>query len=1515
MTSILDLLIAEVASVLGITSEEVKSRFTKEQLDDLLNSSLCEPVDESGPAFESLDVPCEDPIPQILPPVDLSALDGLEAAAQVQAAKTLEKTKCIDKVEEVNAIVDGQLKQYLDHKTLHDKLVEYEDNFAVLGFYFRERSEEVARVLDLFQPLLLELETTDSSISDLNRQRNDLYGKLGEAAINDLFGNTADIGNAISQLDASELSLSAEETEAVSAQIRELTNRITELREREEEIRDLLDQREEDLGIFDNAYYQEVLNFSSDSGTLAGFGVALSRFFNDYIGPVDRQTFSSQILSYSSCISVTQNLQDINSIQDLVERSFFDFKIRFPKLNFLPNQREEYDRSTGNRVPVDFAFPIKNNLILEKSSFFNDTSIFELSEFLVTDTSRPTGILYQQFYDLLEDPLNNFFSEDERGLTTSINLIDPRVRNTDAQIKKEKDTQFYIKNLDVMQNFYSTADSQLESRFAERRAQTIGSAKEAIRITVSKIARKEARAILALRKVNRYLLKDSVELSSTVAMLNQQNEEITRAYLDLTSEILRISQKIDELKPSPTKIRNLLKEASPECFSNIDSPPGECPDVKQKLGKDPLFIDTLSGTDPTLPTYLQLCYWTEFSKLANIQGLFPLPNLPQVTKLRYWPVGLIIPTPLKIIKIPLPITWIPLLTISTPLGVIVIFLTINGIFISPVVFFISSTGFKQHILTVRGPSEKFGYSSEDESVKPGVYSPLAFLSLTARQTRLSTESELGKNFDLSQKQRQDLIRQNTILTRVEQTANEDGNENRIDKAARERVNLDEASSGIGLTEKFENLLNKRDEAADSIKKAKRAIFNRLNELGSPQIPSINGLKEKIVSRRSALLSSLKQSLEIGDLAAGKRLRQDLKVDGISISEKIGAIEKDLQEHYKKLKFPKIVIPNDYSTIDPKKNAVFEFADFIRQFSEMNGTRFFTTRESSVRNLFLVRLAKVKGSILQETAGLADTAGKINLDTEPEKAQTILTRLNKKLADGISGQDSSVQDVSQQELDDLKEQLENETDPVKKKLLKTELETKSTAKQEFLSQESQKLFLSITPQTIASLGQLSVEFDPFASCCQKEIFSLPLGESPAIAIIASAKAILDLAVARLDTQSLKSLVGGKSMVTPNEIASAHINIIKNSIPTDLIIPLPNLNVATVAATFSSIFLALFEPKSPIAAAQPALPTSITIDLNLLKSPLLSLLLGFLRNSLPDPNTPQIGVVDLSSNSNSTQTDRAFPDPIEQFSSSQNKATIDPKLEIVFCDPETSEDSILNGGSQQDREVGSSDLGTGGLGSAIIRSNRDVLPSFQTLDTDFLSVNPSDLLAVMRNFVDLQFSKVENQISSFYSLLNTVRGLDGMNLNVIEAAQHAVPPYGPPAKAAFLAITTLKKSLPRASNFKIMDPAVAKQKVELIRPALESITSSPVAGLVIAGAGAADSALPKIKMPRLDLQTGEVRTEEKKVTTLGLRNLHPILSQDDVPSWERLSGDNPLFLLFLDEFVATGADQIGFFRSYV
>ena len=57
------------------------------------------------------------------------------------------------------------------------------------------------------------------------------------------------------------------------------------------------------------------------------------------------------------------------------------------------------------------------------------------------------------------------------------------------------------------------------------------------------------------------------------------------------------------------------------------------------------------------------------------------------------------------------------------------------------------------------------------------------------------------------------------------------------------------------------------------------------------------------------------------------------------------------------------------------------------------------------------------------------------------------------------------------------------------------------------------------------------------------------------------------------------------------------------------------------------------------------------------------------------------------------------------------------------------------------------------------------------------------------------------------------------------------------------------------------------------------------------------------------------KDLKVSTLALRKIHPLLSQDDLPPWERLSGKNLLFLLFVDQFIATGADQVGFFRSFV
>lgn len=76
------------------------------------------------------------------------------------------------------------------------------------------------------------------------------------------------------------------------------------------------------------------------------------------------------------------------------------------------------------------------------------------------------------------------------------------------------------------------------------------------------------------------------------------------------------------------------------------------------------------------PDFTQLKYWKVYSKIINTIGLLPM----------YWRVGLLIPTPAGILKIPVPIIWKPLVVIPTPLALIVIFITIDGMIVSPVVW-------------------------------------------------------------------------------------------------------------------------------------------------------------------------------------------------------------------------------------------------------------------------------------------------------------------------------------------------------------------------------------------------------------------------------------------------------------------------------------------------------------------------------------------------------------------------------------------------------------------------------------------------------------------------------------------------------------------------------------------------------------------------------------------------------------------------------------------------------------
>jgi len=1518
LTSVLDILINEIANVLGISAAEVKSKFTDEQLNDLLNLSLCEPNSDAGVPLTVTEPPCEEPTPNLLPPIEVKIKPSVPTSNVEQ---------CIEKVAEVNKQIADQNEQYSNYRLLLDKLIEYRDNYGVLLYYFEERSKEAARILGIFEPILTEIRKLRSNLFELER-RADFLRRLASASAINFNLDTRD-------------------------RLLEVELQIDKTRQAISDQTVLLSQAKAAIPVFSDENYKKAYsNLSAATYGDTSISAYLADLYNGIISNDAIKTLRDQLEDYSGCIKATI---DVNgppeSIQEAVERNYFSFTLEFPQLGFIKTEKEKFNENTGEDYTEDTFFFVKNNPLLQKNSFFFDYSVIRVTDFSSNNSSAPTGTLYEKYYNLFEDPENNFFTLYERGLSASGGDVDPKLRDSTVTTKKEKNNEYYIRDFEVMSEFYKNFDERFESKKEQRRAEVIVPIQNSIRFTMQSIARQEIQLLLAISGVADYLPSASTALTTVVGKLRIENNAFAQRAEELDSEINRIQALLPELKPTPQKIKELLKEKSPECFSKepepVDDSNPDCQSAKSKLGIDPFFTETLNGCDPTLPNQNQICYWVEFSKIASVMGLLPLPNIPNSTKLRYWPVGLLIPSPTGLIKIPLPIIWIPIVAISTPLGNVVIFLTVNGIFISPVVFFVSSSGFKQHILTVKGSSKKFGYTAEDASIKSGIQAPAFLLAAKDKANRLAQEATGGKYVGFSEKEKAQILQQKNILGAAESAANANNNTIRKAKVAREKKNFERATTKLSDSEKLVNALDKLDSVKDVIDDAKRAILNRIDELGRPVMEASNSIKERIASRKSKLLSELQESLELGDLERAAQLRTDLQQEGMPLEEKINALEKDLMKYFDRIDFPKVTIPKDASTIDPKLNSITEFLSQINEFASVYKTQFYSKDDSKVRRILSIQLAKSKQKIKETIDKKMPADGSLNIEKDLDKIKKLYRDANKKVIDAVSGKEAGVDPSSQKtKVDELKSKVEKETDQIKKIKLKKQLEKEQVALSNALENERVKQALALTPKVLTALSKISVDFNPFAACCNKKSFELGLDTSPALVVFESAKKLLDSYVNSLSTADLRALFGGKLRITSREMVTAYLGIVKGAIPSSLEISLPNLNLLTFANSFSGLLTSLFEVKVPNVAAQPALPKSITIDLNILKKPLASLLLSFLKDSLPDPSSA-VSPISTSTVSQAVNQTASTLAPGNEITSATSQATsvatlanssmltkqiIDRNIQIVNCEPDTSQASPLAGGSispnsspekSNSPETSNSILqpystptaSAFSSGNVIVNSSKDILPNFSTLDTDFMSVNPADLIAILKNFIDLKFEQVENLLDPFYTALSAVKGIKGVNLNLLEETQYKAPPYGPPSKQIFNSITALKKQIPKSATIGIIDTDAVKQGAQRLKSVLGPIANSPLPAAIVAGAGATDSALPATKVPSIDSKSKAIKTKDVKAATFALRSLHPLLTQEDLPPWERLTGKNLLFLLFLDEFISNGADKVGFFRAYL
>jgi len=170
-----------------------------------------------------------------------------------------------------------------------------------------------------------------------------------------------------------------------------------------------------------------------------------------------------------------------------------------------------------------------------------------------------------------------------------------------------------------------------------------------------------------------------------------------------------------------------------------------------------------------------------------------------------------------------------------------------------------------------------------------------------------------------------------------------------------------------------------------------------------------------------------------------------------------------------------------------------------------------------------------------------------------------------------------------------------------------------------------------------------------------------------------------------------------------------------------------------------------------------------------------------------------------------------------------------------------------------------------------------------------LEPVDFKVILRNILLNNFDDLIDVIEPFFTVLDVVKGIKGKNLNVLEAAQQNLLPFGAAQKAKFIAESVLDMKRPASSKFQLIDYSLLNGVLPILRTLYDTVLKLPL------------PYLPYIVMASIG--------QEKLV-----RQLHPVLSGDDLPPWERLSKYNILFILLLDQFASTAADQTGFFRTF-
>lgn len=342
----------------------------------------------------------------------------------------------------------------------------------------------------------------------------------------------------------------------------------------------------------------------------------------------------------------------------------------------------------------------------------------------------PGGVLYAEYYDKLSDPLNGFFSAGERGLTESFSDADQQavaaavaagLNAADAVSSVQGGKTYYVSDSRVNADFFSNFKENYDARISQIYD---GKIKHAIMTATA-----AADIIAAFESAIAPNVDDSLSFMTSFDAVISLRDSIVAEEKEIIDGISRdVNDGVSEMAACTD---SAIENAQP-----TELPPfaGDYADTF-KYGE--------GGLDPSSPNVGKKCYWDEFAKLATLYGTLPFPDIAPKSPgngMRYWPVGLVIPTPNGMVKIPLPIIWKTAFVVTMKFGVIVIFVGQCGMLPCPFVFYVNKGGSKRFIATMRGMSAAFGYekTSADNGYPVKISMPfyVAFAEISADMREL-----------------------------------------------------------------------------------------------------------------------------------------------------------------------------------------------------------------------------------------------------------------------------------------------------------------------------------------------------------------------------------------------------------------------------------------------------------------------------------------------------------------------------------------------------------------------------------------------------------------------------------------------------------------------------------------------------------------------------------------------------------------------------------------------------------